>query len=65
MSTKYAIGIDVGGTTTKFGLVSADGEIICQDRIPSNEHEHPDEPQPPPLPNIKTKKEVGNTYFIT
>jgi glucokinase len=39
MSTKYAIGIDVGGTTTKFGLVSAEGEIICQDRIPSNEHE--------------------------
>jgi len=31
------VGIDVGGTTTKFGLVNAAGEILVQDRIPSNE----------------------------
>lgn len=36
---KYAIGIDVGGTTTKFGIVSEAGEIIIQDRILSNEKE--------------------------
>ncbi|MEI9934557.1 MAG: ROK family protein [Ferruginibacter sp.] len=35
----YAIGIDVGGTTTKFGVVSRDGKILEQDRIPSNAHE--------------------------
>jgi glucokinase len=40
MSTQpYAIGIDVGGTTTKFGIVSRDGKILGQDRIPSNAHE--------------------------
>jgi glucokinase len=36
---KYAIGIDVGGTTTKFGVVNTAGEILTQDRIPSNEHD--------------------------
>ncbi len=41
MATKkdYAIGIDIGGTTTKFGIVNDHGEILEQDRIPSNEHE--------------------------
>ena len=39
MKDKYAIGIDVGGTTTKFGVVNAKGEILDQSRIPSNEHE--------------------------
>ena len=35
----FAIGIDVGGTTTKFGVVNRKGEILVQDRIPSNAHE--------------------------
>ena len=39
MNNKYAIGIDVGGTTTKFGIVNAAGEILVQSRIPSNEHD--------------------------
>jgi glucokinase len=36
---KFAIGIDVGGTTTKFGLVTRNGNILVQDRIPTNTHE--------------------------
>lgn len=36
---KYAIGIDIGGTTTKFGIVNRSGEIIEQDRLPTNAHE--------------------------
>ncbi len=39
MQKEYAIGIDVGGTTTKFGIVNRKGGIQEQDRIPSNEHE--------------------------
>jgi len=39
MNKKYAIGIDVGGTTTKFGIVNQEGEIVVQGRIPSNEHD--------------------------
>jgi glucokinase len=35
----YAIGIDVGGTTTKFGIVTRDGKILEQDRILTNAHE--------------------------
>ncbi|HNH22705.1 MAG TPA: ROK family protein, partial [Ferruginibacter sp.] len=34
-----AVGIDIGGTTTKFGIVNDKGEILMQDRIPSNEHD--------------------------
>lgn len=35
----FAVGIDIGGTTTKFGVVNDKGEIVQQDRIPSNEHD--------------------------
>ena len=42
-SKEYAIGIDVGGTTTKFGIVNSKGEILDQDRIPTNEHENVEE----------------------
>ncbi len=35
---QYAIGIDIGGTTTKFGVVSRAGQIIQQDRIGSDDH---------------------------
>lgn len=35
----YAVGIDIGGTTTKFGIVNRDGKILEQDRVPSNAHE--------------------------
>ena len=39
MSKPYAVGIDIGGTTTKFGIVDRHGKIIEQDRVPSNAHE--------------------------
>ena len=34
--SKLAIGIDIGGTTTKFGIVNANGKILVQDRIDTN-----------------------------
>lgn len=36
---KFAVGIDIGGTTTKFGIVDNHGHILEQDRIPTNEHD--------------------------
>jgi glucokinase len=39
MEKEYSIGIDIGGTTCKFGVVSRDGKILWQDRIPTNTHE--------------------------
>ena len=39
MRKEYTVGIDVGGTTTKFGIVDSSGHILAQDRIPTNEHE--------------------------
>ena len=33
MTEKYAIGIDVGGTNTKFGIVDKNGEIFYIDPI--------------------------------
>jgi glucokinase len=35
----YAIGIDIGGTNTKFGTVDRNGNILEQDRLLTNEHE--------------------------
>lgn len=37
--SKYSLGIDIGGTTTKFGIVNSKGEILDQDRLPTNQHE--------------------------
>jgi glucokinase len=39
MKKEYTVGIDIGGTTTKFGIVDSTGHILTQDRIPTNEHE--------------------------
>jgi glucokinase len=39
MST-YAIGIDIGGTNTKFGIVDREGHILEQDRTSTNEHDN-------------------------
>ena len=36
---EYAIGIDIGGTTTKLGVVSRSGVIVDQDRLLTNENE--------------------------
>ena len=38
MST-YAVGVDIGGTNTKFGIVDREGKIIAQDRILTNAQE--------------------------
>lgn len=35
----FAIGIDIGGTNTKFGVVDKQGKILCQDRMLTNEAE--------------------------
>ncbi len=37
--SNYAVGIDIGGTTTKFGIVDREGRILNQDRIPTNAKE--------------------------
>jgi glucokinase len=35
----FSIGIDIGGTTAKYGIVSEDGKILEQDRISTRAHE--------------------------
>lgn len=40
MATKYAVGIDIGGTNTKFGVVNRKGEILVQDRIRTDAHDN-------------------------
>lgn len=39
MKQEYTVGIDIGGTTAKFGIVDATGHILSQDRLPTNEHD--------------------------
>jgi glucokinase len=36
---EFVIGIDIGGTNTKFGIVDHNGNILAQDRLLTNEHE--------------------------
>ncbi len=40
MAKNYVVGIDIGGTTTKFGVVTGDGKILEQSRISTNTHEN-------------------------
>ena len=35
----YVIGVDIGGTTTKFGIVNAQGEIVSRGEIRTQKHE--------------------------
>ena len=37
----YVIGVDLGGTNTVFGIVSARGEVIAQDSIKTKQHKKP------------------------
>lgn len=36
---EFVVGIDIGGTNTKFGIVDRNGTILAQDRLLTNEHE--------------------------
>jgi glucokinase len=48
---RYAIGIDVGGTNTKFGVVDPEGTILVQDRILT----HSDAPVEQFIASLSTK----------
>lgn len=37
----FAIGVDLGGTTVKTGLVNAEGKIIAQSKLPTRAEENP------------------------
>src|ERR1044072_6388152 len=38
MSQQLVVGIDIGGTNTKFGIVDRRGNILCDGRMLSNQH---------------------------
>ena len=40
---KYTLGIDLGGTGTKFGLVNEEGEVLCSNSIPTQQYPNIDE----------------------
>ena len=39
MTSNLAVGVDIGGTNTKFGVVDRNGEILEQDRMLTNSHD--------------------------
>jgi glucokinase len=43
MSTKIVAGIDIGGTSTKYGLVDEYGKILARGAVPTNSFNKPDE----------------------
>lgn len=38
---RYYVGVDLGGTNTKVGVVTENGEMVCQKRVPTREPEGP------------------------
>ena len=40
MTKDYAVGIDIGGTNTKFGIVDRKGNILEQGRMRTDTHEN-------------------------
>ena len=40
---KYALGIDLGGTGTKFGLVNEEGQVLRSNSIPTQQYPDIDE----------------------
>lgn len=38
MMKNYAIGIDMGGTGTKFGLVNGEGQVLRSSSIPTQQY---------------------------
>lgn len=42
MTDHYALGIDIGGTSTEFGLVTKDGEVIYENDFPTKSFEKPE-----------------------
>jgi glucokinase len=42
MNPTYAIGVDLGGTTVKTGLISSTGEILAQTKLPTLAQENPE-----------------------
>lgn len=41
MNNHYALGIDIGGTSTEYGLVSQDGEIVYERDVPTKDYPEP------------------------
>lgn len=42
MTDHFALGIDIGGTSTEFGLVTKDGEVIYENDFPTRNFEKPE-----------------------
>lgn len=42
MTKHYALGIDIGGTTTTFGIVSRDGDMLFEEIIQTRDYETPE-----------------------
>jgi glucokinase len=39
MMDSYVVGVDIGGTSTKYGIVDKDGNVLHSNSIPTNTHE--------------------------
>jgi glucokinase len=46
MTKKYAMGIDIGGTNTAFGLVDEDGNVVAESKISTDKYRYYDDYKP-------------------
>ena len=51
MNRPFFAGVDVGGTNIKVGLVSAEGEVVAEDKFPTLADQ-------PPLPNLESAAQM-------
>jgi len=42
LSKQVALGIDIGGTNTKFGLVNHRGQILAKGSLPTDQYDTPE-----------------------
>ena len=46
MMKKLALGIDIGGTNTAFGLVDEDGNVVAESKISTDKYRYFDDYKP-------------------
>ena len=59
MMKKLAMGIDIGGTNTAFGLVDEDGNVVAESKISTDKFKHYDDYKPYIETLAKAMQELG------
>jgi len=65
MSNKYALGIDIGGTNTAYGIIDQSGNVLYEKCIPTTDFEQPKELVSALFEDIKDLEEFNSIIGIS